>query len=449
MALLSLFRRRTIRHGIHPPDNKQTTCNQPIRRFPFAPELVVPLSQHIGAPAIPQVKLGQEVVRGQVIAHADGFMSVPIHAPATGVVKTIDLMPTARGPRAPAILIKVYQGDTQEVMRSQRVDLQHLNAGQLVQATQDCGMAGLGGAAFPSHVKFKVPPEHNIHTLVVNGSECEPYLTTDHRVMLERPEQLLAGIRLVRKAIGAERAVIGIEDNKLDAVRIIREYLRPDDLIEVTEIEAKYPQGAEKMLVKSLLGVEIPSGGLPSQVGLMISNTGTLAALGELLPLGQGLIERVVTITGSGVKKPGNYNIPLGTPLRFVLHQLGIKTHREQIILGGPMMGAAVASLDVPITKGTSGVLVFAKDALEQAPHVVMPCIRCGRCLNACPVMLNPSELGLLAGKRQYEAMATRYHLNDCIECGCCSYVCPANIPLVQYFRIAKTINREQTRQVA
>jgi len=449
MALLSNFRRHTIRHGIHPPDNKQATCNQPIRRFPFAPELVVPLSQHIGAPAIALVKAGQEVIRGQIIARADGFMSVPVHAPATGVVKAIDLMPTARGPRAPAILIKVYHGDTQEVIRSQRIDLEHLDAGQLVQATQDCGMAGLGGAAFPSHVKFKVPPQHSIHTLVVNGSECEPYLTTDHRVMLERSEYLLAGIRLVRKAVGAKRAMIGIEDNKLDAVRVIREHLQPDDLIDVVAIEAKYPQGAEKMLVKSLLGIEIPSGGLPSEVGLMISNTGTLAALGELLPLGQGLIERVVTITGSGVKKPGNYNIPLGTPLRFVLQQLGIKTRRERVILGGPMMGAAVASLDVPITKGTSGVLVFAKDTLEQASHTVMPCIRCGRCLAVCPVMLNPSELGLLAGKRQYDTMATRYHLNDCFECGCCSYVCPANIPLVQYFRIAKTINREQARQVA
>jgi len=259
----------------------------------------------------------------------------------------------------------------------------------------------------------------------------------------------LAGIRLVRKAVGAKRAIIGIEDNKLDAVLVIRDHLRPDDPIEVTAIEAKYPQGAEKMLVKSLLGIEIPSGGLPSEVGLMISNTGTLAALGELLPLGQGLIERVVTITGSGVKKPGNYLIPLGTPLRFVLQQLGIKTRRERVILGGPMMGAAVASLDVPITKGTSGVLVFAKDALEQTEHTVMPCIRCGRWLAACPVMLNPSELGLLAGKRLYAVMAQRYHLNDCIECGCCSYVCPANIPLVQYFRIAKTINREQAQQVA
>jgi len=188
MILAALFHRRSIRHGIHPPDNKQDTCGQPIRRFPFAHELVVPLSQHIGAPAVALVKAGQEVVRGEVIAHADGFMSVPVHAPATGRVKAIDLMPTARGPRAPAILIHVYHGDTQDVMRSQRVDLEHLDAGQLIQATQDCGMAGLGGAAFPSHVKFKVPPQHKIHTLVVNGSECEPYLTTDRRVMLERPE---------------------------------------------------------------------------------------------------------------------------------------------------------------------------------------------------------------------------------------------------------------------
>ncbi|MFA5530935.1 MAG: RnfABCDGE type electron transport complex subunit C, partial [Thiohalomonadaceae bacterium] len=288
------------------------------------------------------------------------------------------------------------------------------------------------------------PNDSPMDTLVVNGCECEPYLTTDHRVMLEYTDELLAGIRIAMRVSGAKRAVIGVEDNKLDAVEAIQRKLPEDGSITVQAVTTKYPQGSEKLLVKVLLGREVPSGGFPYQIGVVVNNVGTLAQLGMLLPQSQGLIERVVTLAGPGVKKPGNYIIPLGTPLRFALDYVGYEGDATHIILGGPMMGNTVASLDVPVTKGVTGIVVMPEQ--ERAPETptIYPCIRCGRCLDACPVKLNPSQMGRLAAKRLYAEMQEKYHLNDCFECGCCSYVCPSNIPLVQYFRIAKAINRER-----
>ena len=444
MGLLQLFKRHTFSHGIHPPENKALTADRPIKRLPFAPRLIVPLAQHIGAPAVPLVSPGQEVVRGEPIARAEGFMSVPIHAPATGVIEGIELVPTARGPKSEAIILRVYAGDGQQVLYGGTRAPEALSPKELIAAVQETGMVGLGGAGFPTHVKLSLPEDANVDTLVVNGCECEPYLTTDHRIMLEQPRELIAGIRLVMRVVGAQRAMIGIEDNKPDAAEAIRRVLPEGAPIDVRLVETKYPQGSEKMLIKSLLDREVPSGGLPSQVGVVVQNVGTLAALGVLLPAGQGLIERVVTITGPGVERPGNYLVPLGTPLRFVLDQVGFSGEAGHIILGGPMMGSTVASLDVPITKPVSGVLVLTEETVTEDSPKVYPCIHCGRCVAACPMHLNPSQLGQLAAKRHYEEMATRFHLNDCFECGSCSYVCPSRIPLVQYFRIAKALNRER-----
>ena len=305
-------------------------------------------------------------------------------------------------------------------------------------------MVGLGGAAFPTHVKMRPPKEHRVDTVVVNGCECEPYLTCDHRLMLERPDDLIAGIRIALRAVGAGRAVIGIEDNKMDAVETLRTRLAGDPSIRVQAVPTKYPQGAEKMLVESLLHRRIPPGAFPSAVGVSVFNVGTLVQIGELLPGGRGLIERVVTVTGPAVRRPGNFLVPVGTPIRYLLQHADVTEGAHELILGGPMMGMSVAALDVPVTKAVSGMVVLeAQDPdLEQRP--VQPCIRCAYCVEACPMHLNPSTLGLLAVKREYEKMAAEYHLNDCFECGCCSYVCPSNIPLVQYFRIAKAINRER-----
>ncbi|MDM8544967.1 electron transport complex subunit RsxC [Candidatus Venteria ishoeyi] len=445
MGLFQSLFTKTFAHGIHPPTSKGQTHQLPIRRMPFSDLITVPLSQHFGAPSKPLVHKGQEVVRGEPIAEADGFMSVPMHAPVTGVVVGVELTPTAKGPKTEAIIIKTHPSASQKVMYGSEYDWQNANAEDLIHEIQNTGMVGLGGAGFPSHVKMQVPEDHQIDTLVINGCECEPYLTTDHRLMLEMTDSLLLGIRIALKICGAKKAIIGIEDNKMDAVAAIRERLDKSDPISVGVVKTKYPQGSEKLLITALLGREVPSGGLPFQVGVVVNNVATLAQLGELIPERQGLIERVVTIAGPGVAKPGNYMVPLGTPLRFALEHAGYFGDASRLVLGGPMMGNTAASLDVPITKPVSGILVLEPTESNSEQQKIYPCIHCSHCLEACPVNLNPSQLGRLAAKREYEVMASQYHLNDCFECGSCSYVCPSNIPLVQYFRIAKSVNRERS----
>ncbi|MEW5769884.1 MAG: electron transport complex subunit RsxC [Pseudomonadota bacterium] len=443
--VFQFFRRKTFARGVHPAGNK-STAGTPIRRLPFAPRMTLPLAQHIGKPAVPIVSVGQEVVRGQLIARADGFLSVPLHAPVDGVVEAIELMPSARGPWTESIVIRTYEASTQEVRCGAPRDMDALSPQEIIQAIQDTGMVGLGGAAFPSHAKLTVPNGRRIHTLVVNGCECEPYLTCDHRVMLERTADLVQGIRYAMRAVGAARAVIGIEDNKMDAVAAVRARLPADGSIGVVAVETKYPQGAEKMLIKSTLGLEVPPGGLPSEVGVVVNNVGTLALLGGLLPLGQGLTERVVTVTGPGIRRPGDYWVPIGTPLRHVLAWAGAEDVSErEIILGGPMMGQAIASLDVPVTKGVSGILVFDRRAVQaESGRKTYACIKCGECVKACPMGLNPSMLGLLAASGEQDRMGSQYHLGDCFECGCCTFVCPSNIPLVQEFRAAKALLRQR-----
>jgi electron transport complex protein RnfC len=437
---MHLFGPKRLWRGVHVPEHKEQTAHLPIRRLPFPPLLIVPLSQHAGKPAKAIVREGQEVVRGEPIAEADGFMSVPMHAPATGRVERIAPAPSARGELTPAIYIKPYPAASQEVLYGADQDISQMTAEQVIAAVQATGVVGLGGAAFPTHVKLKPPQGRKVDTVVVNGCECEPYLTTDHRVMVEYPRQVLHGTRVVMRALGAKRGVVGVEDNKPDAVAALLEANGGQGDIAIEPVAAKYPQGAEKMLVKVLLGREIPSGGLPADVGLAVFNVATLAQIGELLPHRHGLIERVVTVTGPAVSKPGNYLIALGTPLRWVLQQAGCTDQAASIVLGGPMMGPAVGSFDIPLTKGVTGVLVLPKPA--QRP--VYPCIHCAACVDVCPLHLDPSHLGLLARKERYEEMEAIYHLNDCFECACCSYVCPANIPLVQYFRVAKQMNRER-----
>jgi electron transport complex protein RnfC len=435
---------RSFAHGVHPPENKEATEDKVIRRLPFPSEMIIPLSQHIGAPAKPIVRVGQEVVRGEPIAEPGGFVSVPMHAPATGVVSRIDLAQDARGQMVPSIYIKLYAGSSQAVLYGAHRDIDALSPQELVKAVQSTGVVGLGGAAFPTHVKLAVPEGKTIDTVIVNGCECEPYLTTDHRVMLEQAAHIFDGIRVVLRATGAKEAIIGIESNKPDAIQKLSESIPAGLPVRVVSLRTKYPQGAEKILSKVLAQREVPSGGLPSDVGVACFNVATLAQIGELLPESQGLIERVVTITGPGVMRPGNYLMPLGAPLRFVLEQVGFTGSAKQVILGGPMMGASVSSLDVPITKGVSGILVMTEEEVRRRPDKIFPCIRCGACVQACPLFLNPSRLGILAQNSRYTEMATQFHLNDCFECGSCTYVCPSNIPLVQYFRIGKAVNRER-----
>ncbi len=440
---IGLLGQGSFRHGIHPPENKHYTADKPITQFAFPPELVLLLSQHFGKPSKPIVHVGQEVVRGEPIAEADGFMSVPLHAPATGTIRKIDWAPTQKGPRVPAIYLQVAPGDSQEILYGGEREIDALSPKELIQAIQDTGLVGLGGAAFPTHVKMSPPAEHQVDTILINGCECEPYLTTDHRLMLEQPEALIRGTAILMRAMGAKRAVIGTEDNKQDAADRVRRHLPSDGSITVKVVPTKYPQGAEKMLAKALVNREIPSGQYPSSVGLGVFNVATTNQIGQLVPMQRGVIERVVTVTGPGVAKPGNYRVAIGTPIRFILNRLGYHGSAQYLIMGGPMMGDTVSSLDVPITKGCGGLLVPRPEDIDRlAPRRTYPCINCGKCVEACPMFLNPAALGKLAVKRQYEEMM-EYNLMDCFECGCCSYVCPSSIPLVQHFRVSKAMNRE------
>lgn len=441
MRLLGL---KTFRHGVHPPEAKDETKDLPIRQFPFAPLLVVPLSQHAGKPAVPVVREGQEVARGQTIARPDGFVSVAMHAPASGVVRRIALAPAISGRMVPAVYLEPFAGSTQEVADGKPCSVDGATPAEIVTAIQEAGIVGLGGAAFPTHVKLAIPPGKSVDTLILNGAECEPFLTTDHRVMLEQREDIFAGLRYLLKVTGATRAIIGVEENKPDAAAHLRAGAPADPPVEIELLRVKYPQGAEKMLITALLGREVPSGKLPVDVRALVVNVATAAEIGRLLPRGRGIQERVVTVTGPAVRKKGNYRIPIGTPLRFVLETVGVVEEEvNRVFLGGPMMGQAASSLDIPLTKGTSGVVAFTDDAAERTHREVHPCIRCGYCLAACPMFLNPSQLGLLARNGEYERMAADENLMDCFECGSCSFVCPSHLPLVQQFRVAKSMVRK------
>jgi len=440
---VSLLGLKTFRHGVHPPEAKDDTKGMAIRQFPFAPLLVVPLVQHAGKPSLPVVREGQEVARGQRIARPDGFLSVAMHAPASGTVRRIALAPGVSGRMVPAVYLEPFPGSTQEVADGRPCPLD-APVGEILTAIQEAGIVGLGGAAFPTHVKLTIHAGIWIDTLILNGAECEPFLTTDHRVMLEQRADIFTGIRYLQRATGAGRVLVGVESNKPDAAAHLRAGVPVDLPVEIEVLSVKYPQGAEKMLIKALLGREVPSGGLPSAVGALVVNVATAAEIGRLLPLGRGIQERVITVTGPAVTKKGNYRIPIGTPLRFVLESVGVGPAVRRVFLGGPMMGQAASSLDIPITKGVSGVVAFDDDLAQGTDQAVYPCIRCGYCLEACPMFLNPAALGLLARNDEYERMEAEQNLMDCFECGSCSFVCPAHIPLVQQFRVAKAMVRKR-----
>jgi electron transport complex protein RnfC len=444
MRLLGL---KTFRHGVHPPEAKDETSGLAIRQFPFAPLLVVPLVQHLGKPSIPEVREGERVVRGQRIARPDGFMSVSMHAPASGTVRKIALAPAITGRMVPAVTIEPQPGSTQEISEGTPCPLETATPDEIVAAIQDAGVVGLGGAAFPTHVKLAIPEGESVDTLIINGAECEPYLTTDHRVMLEQREDVVAGIGYLLKVCGAKHAIVAIEANKLDAAEHMRAGIPEGLPASVEMLRVKYPQGAEKMLIRALLGREVPSGGLPLATHALCVNVATTAEIGRLLPHGRGIQERVITITGPAVKHKGNYRIPIGTPLRFLLEQVGVSEDVGRIFLGGPMMGAAASSLDIAITKGTSGVVAFDETEAERTHRKEYPCIRCGYCLDACPMQLDPSRLGVLARNEEYDRMADEFHLMDCFECGCCAFVCPSHIPLVQHFRLSKAAVRKARAQ--
>jgi electron transport complex protein RnfC len=429
-----------FRHGVHPPDLKDLTARVPIRRLPYPDEIVLPLKQHTGAPARLIARVGDRVERGDKLAEADGFVSSPVHASAAGTVTDVDLWPHPDGTWQPAIRIAVDRFSPHAQRPRLVPEWQHLTASEIVKAVQDAGVVGLGGAAFPTHVKLVPPKDTKIELLLVNGCECEPYLTTDHRTMAEYPDRVHLGIRIMMHTLGVSRAVIGVERNKPDAIRALRASLPPDLDVSVLPLRVRYPQGAEKMLIKAVTGREVPSGKLPLHVGVVVQNVASLACIAEVFETGLPLVERIVTVTGRGVRRPGNFIVPVGVKLRDVLEACGgLTPQAREIVFGGPMMGAAQSSLDVPLTKGTTGVVVLTE--AEVKPEAAYPCIRCGHCLDACPVFLNPQLLGSLALMGRYDDMEAA-HLADCMLCGCCGYVCPSHIPLPQLFQAAKAAVR-------
>ena len=437
-----LQRVKSFRHGVHPGTFKEQTADRLIERMPFPDEVVLHLRQHLGAPSKPVVSVGERVFRGQLIAAASGFVSVPLHASATGRVSAIEKRRHPAGNMSEAIVIEVDPNSPQALYEDAPHDWRTPSREDLVKMIQAGGFVGLGGAAFPTHVKLSVPEGKRVEWVLINGAECEPYLTTDHRIMIESADSIILGIRITMKALGANKSFFGIENNKMDAIRALRDRLPADLNCEVVPLETKYPQGAEKMLVSAVLAREVPSGRLPIDVQVVVNNVGTVAAMGDYFGYGQPLIERVVTVSGPGVRNPSTLLIPLGTKLSDVLaHCGGVSEDTNQILFGGPMMGSAQYHMDVPVLKGTSGILCLTH--AEAAVRREYACIRCSSCLDACPVFLNPSLLGQMARTGHYEDMRTM-HLMDCMECGSCSYVCPSNIPLVQRFRVAKALLREE-----
>jgi electron transport complex protein RnfC len=410
--------------------------------MPFVARYSIPVGQHIGAPARPVVAKGQRLKRGDLIAEPGGFVSTAYHSPVEGTVVDIGLRRGSNGQFALAIEIEADAYSTQRVAVPPPIDVDALTQKEFVAHVQKSGMVGLGGAAFPSHVKFAVPEGKVVEHFLLNGCECEPFLTCDHRVMVEHAESVIRGTEIVAAKIGAKAADIGVEANKMDAVAALRGAAAGRS-IGVHPLTVKYPQGAEKMLIKAMFGLEVPAGKLPLDVGMIVNNTGTMASIADYFDRGMPLIERVVTVSGPAVRRPTNLITPIGTPIRAVLeHCGGLNEDTREVIMGGPMMGLTVADIDAPILKGTSGILAFSEH--ETAWPKEYTCIRCARCLEACPLFLNPSRLGKLSRASRHDE-ALEYHVMDCMECGACSYACPSAIPLVHLIRVSKQAVRDQT----
>ena len=437
---------RSFRHGVHPHEHKESTEHGAIERMPFVASYVLPLGQHGGKPARAVVHKGEAVERGQLVAAADGFVSTCLHSPVTGRVIDIGHRRHPGGQLVPALEIEADPFSSQVVVPAAApADPRTMEPEAFADHVQRGGIVGLGGAAFPAHVKYVLPKGKRVYKLVLNGCECEPYLTCDHRMMVENAERIVRGIRILADRLGVEESVVGVEANKPDAVERLRAAVPEGVPIRVVPLHVKYPQGAEKMLIKALFGREVPAGKLPLDVGVIVNNVGTMAALADWFDRGHALIERVVTVSGPGVVRPCNLLVPVGTPVRALLaHAGGTLPETRELVMGGPMMGTPLGSLDVPVLKGTSGVLAFTET--EAARPNEYSCLKCGRCLDACANFLNPSKLARLARAGRFGEMEPLFVM-DCMECGACSFACPSNIPIVQLIRVAKSALREDQRR--
>lgn len=414
--------------------------------MPPPSRVVLPVSQHLGAPAKPCVEVGQRVRVGEVVAEAGGFVSAPVHATISGEVEAIEPRPHPVGLTVPAIVIKADGEDEWiEMSKSVRIDIAPFSPEEIRSAVHAAGVVGLGGAAFPTHVKLSLPPDKTIEVYLLNGTECEPYLTCDTRIMIERPRDVASGLLLMMRATGVKRGLIGIEDNKPEAIRTILEETqrRPELSIEILQV--KYPQGAEKNFINALLDREVPSGGLPMDARVGINNVGTSVAVADAVLRRKPLIERVMTVTGDAVAEPKNVLVRIGTLFTDVLDFCGGFTEMPgKLIMGGPMMGLAQWTTDAPVVKGTSGLLALRADQVDDLAYSA--CIRCGSCVRTCPMRIVPSLLGQLGESRRADE-AFDHDVLDCVECGCCTYVCPSRRPMVHWIKwIKRELGRKQQR---
>lgn len=443
--------------GIHPAENKQQSTRTPIRPAPLPALLTLPLGQHIGAPAVPCVAVGERVLKGQLVAHADGFVSVPLHAPTSGTVVAIEdrPVPHASGLTALCLIIEP-DGQEQWIEHQSLLDelgvtsLEDIAASDLVERIRGCGIAGMGGAGFPTAVKLAVKRDDNgnspINTLIINGAECEPYITADDMLMRERADEVIHGIRVLLHILGAQRCLVGIEDNKPEAIAALNnacQSLDQSSQISIVAIPTKYPSGGEKQLIQILTGEEVPSGGIPANLGIVCQNVGTASAIYRAVYHGEPLISRITTVTGDAVSDPGNWDVMLGTPASHLLQLSGYQPQPlPRVIMGGPMMGFTLPDDSLPLVK-TSNCLLAPSVTEMPVNEAAMACIRCGMCTLACPAQLLPQQLYWFSKAEEFDK-AEQHNLFDCIECGACSYVCPSQIPLVQYYRHAKGAIREE-----
>jgi len=443
--------------GVHPPEEKQLSEDSRTKPGPVVKQVAVSLSQHIGAPCKPVVEKGQPVQVGDKVGDSDAFVSAPVHSPVNGKVKEISLQPHTILGRTLAVVIEADPENNRpadpRLDLEQDIDEHDFTPEQICEAVRQAGIVGMGGAGFPTRVKIEPNPRLPKETMIINGCECEPFITCDYRLMLERPKLIIAGMKLAKRASGCSRVLVGIEDNKPRAIEVLSDALkqcRNCEDIKVVPVKTKYPQGGERQLIRAVLKKNVPTGGIPPMIGVLVLNVATTAAIAEAVIFNKPLTHRVVTVTGRSIAKPANLYVPIGTAVGELIEFCGpVTTKSAKVVMGGPMMGIAIADLSTPVTKTTGAITVLTKDIIGQAKFArrQTACIRCGRCLQVCPEHLNPTKIAH-AVKNNLLDVAESYYISACIECGCCSYICPANIELTGYIRTGKIFLARQKKRM-